>query len=216
VSRPAVRRRLAAFAAAAALALFAALAPVAQARLSRGDRIQVRGIVTDPEGRPLDDVRVVFEASRAVFSLREFRPVLRDTARVAAVTDATGSYALSWPWDGFYNHYELVVGVPVRTPDGEELQVLERKEITRRLGRDAEVAVPVVVEHADFIRSLRRFLETVDSADEQRVHRELGRPDRIEISGEAQSWWYFERGRRYDFRAGRLTEVKTFDPVREP
>ena len=208
------RRLLAAVAVAAAL--LAALAPSVEARVARGDKIEVRGIVTDPEGRPLDDVRVVFEASRAVFSLREFRPVLRDTARVAAVTDAHGAYSLSWPWDGFYNHYELVVGVPVRTPQGEELQVLERKEITRRLGRDAQVAVPVVVEHADFIHSLRRFLETVDSADEERVHRELGRPDRIEITGDAQSWWYFERGRRYDFRAGRLTEVKTFDAVRQP
>lgn len=199
---------------AAALAL--ALAPAAEARREAGETLEIRGIVTDAEGRPLDQVRVVFEASRAVFSLREFRPVLRDTARVAAVTDAAGGYSLRWPWDSFYNHFELVVGVPVRTPQGEELQVLERKEITRRLGRDSQVAVPIVVEHADFVHNLRRFLATVDSPDEERVHRELGRPDRIELSGDSQSWWYFERGRRYDFQGGRLTEVKTFDPVRKP
>lgn len=199
-----------------AAALILAVAPAAEARRQTGDTLEIRGIVTDDQGRPLDRVRVVFEASRAVFSLRELRPVLRDTARVSAVTDAAGGYSVRWPWDTFYNHFELVVGVPVRTPQGEELQVLERKEITRRLGRDSQVAVPIVVEHADFVHSLRRFLATVDTPDEERVHRELGRPDRIELSGDSQSWWYFERGRRYDFLGGRLTEVKTFDPVRQP
>lgn len=202
--------------AAVALAAAVAAAPAAEARLERGETIEIRGIVTDAEGRPLDGVQVVFEASRAVFSLRRFQPVLRDTARVAAVTDASGGYSLRWPWDGFYNHFELVVGVPVRNARGEELQVLERKEVTRRLGRDAQVAVPIVVEHADFVRNLRRFLETVDTPDEERVHREQGRPDRVEISEHSESWWYFDRGRRYDFRDGRLTEVKTFDPVRRP
>lgn len=209
-------RRFPAAAVSLAAALFLALAPAAEARRESGEPLEIRGIVTDDQGRPLDGVRVVFEASRAVFSLREFRPVLRDTARVSAVTDAAGGYSVRWPWDSFYNHFELVVGVPVRTSKGEELQVLERKEITRRLGRDNQVAVPIVVEHADFVHSLRRFLATVDSPDEERVHRELGRPDRIELSGDSQSWWYFERGRRYDFRDGRLTEVKTFDPVRKP
>jgi hypothetical protein len=211
-----VSRRLPAAAVTLAAALLLTLAAAAEARREAGETLEIRGIVTDAEGRPLDQVRVVFEASRAVFSLREFRPVLRDTARVAAVTDAAGGYSLRWPWDSFYNHFELVVGVPVRTPQGEELQVLERKEITRRLGRDSQVAVPIVVEHADFVHNLRRFLATVDSPDEERVHRELGRPDRIELSGDSQSWWYFERGRRYDFLGGRLTEVKTFDPVRKP
>lgn len=209
-------RRLPAAAVTLAVALLLALAPAADARRESGEMLEIRGIVTDDQGRPLDQVRVVFEASRAVFSLRQLRPVLRDTARVSAVTDAAGGYSLRWPWDSFYNHFELVVGVPVRTAQGEELQVLERKEITRRLGRDSQVAVPIVVEHADFVHNLRRFLATVDSPDEERVHRELGRPDRIELSGDSQSWWYFERGRRYDFRDGRLTEVKTFDPVRKP
>jgi hypothetical protein len=211
-----VSRRFPAAAVTLAAALLLALPPAAEARRQTGETLEIRGIVTDDQGRPLDQVRVVFEASRAVFSLREFRPVLRDTARVSAVTDAAGGYSVRWPWDSFYNHFELVVGVPVRTPQGEELQVLERKEITRRLGRDSQVAVPIVVEHADFVHNLRRFLATVDSPDEERVHRELGRPDRIELSGDSQSWWYFERGRRYDFQGGRLTEVKTFDPVRKP
>ncbi|HEX2163291.1 MAG TPA: hypothetical protein VHM02_05030 [Thermoanaerobaculia bacterium] len=211
------RRPLPAAVLALAALLALAVAPAAQARLETGTPVHVRGIVTDEEGRPLDDVRVVLEASRAVFSLRQLRAVLRDTARVAAATDASGGYALRWPWDGYYNHFEIVVGVPVRTAaGGEELQVLQRTEITRRLGRDAEVAVPVVVENAEFVHSLRRFLATVDSADEERVHQQLGRPDRVEIAGAAESWWYFARGRRFDFRDGRLVEVKEFDPVREP
>jgi hypothetical protein len=85
-----VSRRLSAAAVVAALALLVSLAhaPAAEARRQAGEPLEIRGIVTDAEGRPLDRVRVVFEASRAVFSLREFRPVLRDTARVAAETDA--------------------------------------------------------------------------------------------------------------------------------
>ena len=77
-------RRLSAAVVVAALAFALAHAPAAEARRQAGEPLEIRGIVTDAEGRPLDRVRVVFEASRAVFSLREFRPVLRDTARVAA------------------------------------------------------------------------------------------------------------------------------------
>jgi hypothetical protein len=199
------------------VALLAGLAPAALARNEQGEKIQISGLVTDPDGNPLADVTVVLEASRSVFSLRQLRAVERATTRVTAATDRQGHYTLSWPWDSYYNHFELVVGVPVRTARGEELQRLEQVDITRRLGRDSKVVVPLAVEarDADFLRHLRAFLATIDSADEERVYRELGKPDRVEIRGANESWWYFARGRRYDFEAGRLAEVKPFDPVPE-
>lgn len=59
------------------------------------------------------------------------------------------------------------------------------------------------------------------SADEKRIYEEMGKPDRVdrlELSGgeEEVAWWYFERGRSYHFRAGRLEQVVEFDPVGSP
>ena len=211
---PALRRRPLVL---AVLLVALAAATPALARLAPGETIQISGIVTDPAGNPVGDVRVVLEASRSVFSLRSMRTVERDTTRVSAATDASGQFRLKWPWDRFYNHFELAIGVPIRNARGEELQILERVDVTRRLGRDASVVVPVTLEERDlsYLTSLRSFLATIDSPDEERVHQQLGKPDRVEIRDGAQSWWYFQRGRRYDFRDGRLVEVKSFDPVPE-
>ncbi len=205
---------------ACALALAAALlvAPPAEARHQQGEKVQVTGLVTDPSGAPLGDVRVVLEASRKVFSLRRFAPVVQDTTRLAAATDARGEYTLVWPWDKFYNQFDLVVGVPVRVPGGEKLEVLETVDITRRIdGPTDPVVVPLVVQNVDFLHKLRDFLASVDSDDEKRVYRELGRPDRVELHGEGrESWWYFAQGKRYDFADGRLVETKGFEPVQGP
>ncbi|HEX2253510.1 MAG TPA: carboxypeptidase-like regulatory domain-containing protein [Thermoanaerobaculia bacterium] len=190
-----------------------AWAPETHARREKGERVPVSGIVTDAEGQPLADVRVVLEASRAVFSLREFRAVLRDTTRVAAVTDAQGQFRLEWPWDSFYNHFELVAGVPVRSGRGERFQELARSDVTRRVGGRGPVVATLLVENAEFLRTLRSFLAALDSDDEQRVYRDAGMPGRVENQGGEARWWYFEQGRMYRFDRGRLVEVKTFAPV---
>jgi len=198
-----------------ALALVVA-APAAEARHEKGQSISVTGLVTDADGTPLADVRVVLEASREVFSLRQLRPVLRDTTRVAAATNARGEFALAWPWDSFYNHFELVVGVPVREGREETLEELARTEITRRLARNDTVVTTLVVENADFVHKLRDFVAGVDSDDERRVYQQMGTPDRIEERGGETRWYYFERGRMFRFEAGRLVETKAFTPVPEP
>lgn len=195
-----------------ALLLGAAL-PVAAARHGQGTRVEVTGLVTDPGGDPLPEVRVVLEASRAVFSFRSFRRELRNTRRVAGLTGARGDFTLVWPWDEYFNHFELVVGVPVRTARGEEFEELTRKEVTRRLERNNPMVANLTVERAEFVRTLRAFVASVDSDDERRIYQQMGKPDRVEERGAVRSWWYFDQGRMYRFRDGELVETEGFDPV---
>jgi hypothetical protein len=204
---------------AAALLLAAAAAPAAAAQRFRdGDRVEVTGVVTDAEGRPLPGVRVVLEAARTQFDFRRFQRVKKDTTRLTALTGDDGTYELSWPWNGYYNVYELVVGVPVRKPGGETLHVLERVDVSRRLKPEASAVATVVVEDAEFVRTLREFVDSIDTEDERRVYREQGKPDRVEAKTGAvdeAAWWYFESGRVYRFRDGRLVATESFDPVEE-
>jgi len=74
-----------------------------------------------------------------------------------------------------------------------------------------------VVSDADFVRNLREFLATISSEDERRVHRQMGEPDKVERidypDHREVSWWYFESGKVYRFRDGRLEQIEPFDPV---
>lgn len=205
-----------ALALACALVLVAlAAAPQAAAAHDQGTRVEVTGVVTDAAGQPLPDVRVVLEASRAVFSFRQFQRVLRDTRRVAAVSDGQGQFTLVWPWDGYYNHFDLVAGVPVRTGEGETFEVLARKDVSPRIKKNNPMVVTLTVDNADFVRTLRSFLASIDTDDEERIYQQMGKPDRIEEKGNARSWWYFDKGQSYRFVEGNLTGVKTFDPVED-
>lgn len=200
--------------------LFAVLPPpAAAARYTQGDRIQITGIVSDPQGQPIEGVRVVLEASRNVFSLREMRRVDQDVRRVAATTDRAGSFTIEWPWDSYFNKFELAAGVPVRKAGGREnLQELARMDVTSKILAGNPVVTAVVIENRQFIDRLREFLATVSSDDERRIYQEMGKPDRVRTvrypDHEEASWWYFESGRMYRFRDGRLEQVVPFDPVR--
>jgi hypothetical protein len=199
--------------------LLAALPSLAAARYAQGERIQITGIVSDPQGQPIEGVRVVLAASRNVFSLRELRRVDQDTRRVAATTDAAGSFTLEWPWDSYFNKFELLAGVPVRKAGGrEELQELARSDVTSKVLAGSPVVTAVVVENRQFIDRLREFLATVRSDDERRIYQDMGKPDRVQTvrypDHVEASWWYFESGRMYRFRDGKLEQVVPFDPVR--
>jgi hypothetical protein len=219
--RPSAPRRFPALvllALAAAAASLPAPARAVVAPYERGQKVEVTGLVTGPDGAPLRDLRVVLEASRFAFSLREFRRTIRDTRRVAATTDAQGQFSLSFPWDSYYNRFELVVGVPVRKPGGERLEALERIDLTQRLEHGSPVVATVVVKNAAFVANLRRFVAQVQSEDEQRVYGELGKPDEVKVvqfpDHREVSWWFFDSGKVYRFRDGKLTEITPFDPVR--
>lgn len=198
--------------------LLAAFSPVFAARYEQGERVQVTGIVADRNGRPLEGIRVTLEVSRSYFSLRQLRRTAADDVRrVSALTNAKGEYTLEWPWDSYFNHFELVSGVPVRKGSEDRLEELAREDVTKRLLAGSPVVVSPVVENTKFLDSLRQFLAMVRSADERRTYEEMGRPDRVQRleypDHVEDSWWYFESGRVYRFRDGRLEQVVPFTPV---
>lgn len=205
--------------AAATLAGTLVAAPAAAApRLQQGERIEVTGLVTGPDGKPIENVQVVLELVREAFDFRSFRRTRQQVTPVAATTDAGGEYTIAFPWDTFYNRFELVVGVPVRGRGGEELLELERVDLTPRIAKGTPVVATVVVQNAAFVRNFRQFLGTVDTDDERRVYQQEGRPDRVKVTKYPDhtetAWWYFAAGHVYRFIDGTLRANETFDPVR--
>ena len=191
----------------------------AAAHYDQGQRIQVTGLVADSQGQPLQGIRVVLEVSRTYFSIRNLRRTADpDVRRVSATTDARGNYTLEWPWDSYFNHFEVVAGVPVHTRTGETVQELARQEITRRVEAGSPAVVAVTIENRVFLDNLRQFLASIQTDDQRKVYQEMGKPDRVRnvrYPGYLESsWWYFEAGRVYRFRDGRLEQVTPFDPVR--
>lgn len=201
--------------------LLLAASPVAAARFAQGERVQITGAVSDPQGRPLSDVRVSLEVTRTYFSVRQLRRTqTEEIRRVTAVTDASGQFNLTWPWDSYFNHFELVVGVPVRKARQEQLVELAREDVTSRLQAGSPMVASLVVQkqNAEFVVKLRELLATIRSDDERRVYDEMGKPDKVErvqYPGRTEvSWWYFEAGRVYRFKDGRLEQVVPFEPVK--
>jgi len=198
--------------------LAGAFAPAVAARYAQGERVQVTGVVADAQGQPLPEVRVTFEATRTYFSIRVLRRTAdKEVRRVSVTTNAAGVYTLEWPWDSYFNHFEVVAGVPVRTRTGERLEELARQDATRRVLAGSPAVVAVTVENRQFLDTLRQFLASIQTEDQRKVYEEMGKPDRIrnvQYPGHLESsWWYFESGRVYRFRDGRLEQVVPFDPV---
>ncbi len=187
------------------------------ARYQQGERVQLTGVVSDRAGRPLENVRVVLEAKRSYFSVRTFRREDGEVRRLSAVTNAKGEYSMEWPWDTYFNRFEMLAGVPVRKARVDRLEVLAREDVTQRILGGSPVVVSLVIENSRFVDTLREFMASVRSDDERRIYEEMGKPDKVERlnypdHAEA-SWWYFESGRVYRFRDGRLDQVVPFTPV---
>jgi 5-hydroxyisourate hydrolase-like protein (transthyretin family) len=200
------------------LLLAGALVPAAAARYDQGQRVQVTGVISDVQGQPVADVRVVLEVSRSYFSIRQLRRTEdKDVRRVSATTNAAGEYTLNWPWDSYFNHFELVVGAPVHAPAGEKVEEISREDVTRRVEAGSPVVVAVTVQNRRFLDNFRQFLASIRTDDQRKVYQEMGRPDRIrnvQYPGYLESsWWYFESGKVYRFHDGRLQQVVPFDPV---
>jgi hypothetical protein len=220
---PAAALRAAALAAALCIALLAASAiPTAagDTTYKEGDKVQLTGVVTDASGGPVPGLKVVLEMGRTYLSLRQLRRSEKDVRRVGAVSGAHGEYTIEWPWDSYFNHFEILAGVTVRRGGEESLQVLEREDVSDRVKDGSPVTVPIVVYHRAFVDHLREFLASVRSADERHTYEEMGVPDdvkQVNYAGRPQeiemSWWYFDAGKVYRFHDGLLERVDRFDPV---
>lgn len=187
------------------------------AAYTEGQPVLVQGIVSDREGKPIRDVQVELEASRLGFSVYPWGDRKRDVVTGTANTDPQGGYGLQFPWSRLYNHFEVVVSIPVATAHGEDRQELRRIDISRRMGQGSPVAVPVTLEDTSFLDTLREFLSSLRTEEEKATYRDVGRPDRVDRNTLPDhvdtAWWYFEEGKVYRFRDGRLQTVDSFDPV---
>lgn len=207
-----------------ALTLAAPLIAPAAATASpyqQGDHVLFTGLITDTAGKPLPGVRVVLEVARSYISLRELRRTEKDVRRVSSLTNAQGEYTLDWPWDSYFNRFELLAGVEVRRGRDETLEVLEREDVSKSVQAGSPVVSAMVVHNRSFIDRLRDFMSSVQSPDEKRVYQDMGTPDdvkRTNYTGRPQedevTWWYFDAGKVYRFRGGLLTQVDPFDPVK--
>lgn len=192
--------------------------PASAVHYKQGDAVTLTGLVSDAQGAPLAGVRVVFEASRSYFSFRQLRRDDKDLRKVTATTDAHGAYTIVWPWDSYFNRFAIVAGVPYKLRGGEALEELDRQDVTRPISGGSPVVVSVVVKSREFLDHFRAFLDSIRTEDQRKVYDELGKPDKIQnvqSPGSLESsWWYFEIGRVYRFRDGRLEQVVPFDPVK--
>ncbi len=208
------RRIFRAIALGCAVASFAGLASERAAALSTGDPVTISGKVTDTGGRPLSGVRIVLEASRK--SLRRGENEVR---RVVANTDASGAYSISWPWDPYFNRFEIQAGAAIRRGKEERFEPFERQSLSVRQMESGPVVVPLIIRDGERLTKLRSFETQIRTDDERRVFAELGQPDEVRIVEypglRETTWWYFELGRAYRFEAGRLVQVIPFDPIRK-
>lgn len=184
-----------------------------------GERFIITGIVTDGQGMPLPKVQVALEAARSAFNLKTFRREKQGVQRLTTSTNERGEYSIEWPWSDFYNSFELVVGVPVRRGSVDKLRELERLDITSRMAGGSPVVAALAVTDTSFLKTLRDFLASIKSDDEHKVYAAMGQPDQVDRTqypGSLEAtWWYFEAGKAYRFRDGKLVDTTPFDPIRQ-
>ncbi len=182
-----------------------------------GEFIEIIGAVTDAEGMPIPDLTVALEGSRKAFSVTKMRSTERDRTRVNAKTDSAGQFSLRWRWVDYYNHFELLVGLPEGAGDDAELEVYERVDISKQIRGGSPVVTNVTVTERLSLDRPNDFSASIDTDDERRIFNEMGNPDRVRrvVSGDHEevSWWYFQSGKAYRFKDGVLDQVVHFEPI---
>jgi len=119
--------------------------PAAATPYNDNERVQFTGVVSDPAGKPVPGAQVVVEVSRRYLSLRQLRRAEKDARRVGTSTNAQGEYSIEWPWDGYFNHFQLLAGVSVRHGKEEHLEVLESEDVTERVLAGSPVVSPIEI-----------------------------------------------------------------------
>lgn len=194
-----------------ATALFFCAFVGAEAALYRdGEKIEVRGVVTDSEGMPIPDLTVNLEIARYAFDWKKFRKTRHEVSKATTTTDPSGAYAFEWTWYDYYNNFQLIVGMMVRDADfGQDVfQTLHREDIAPRVGQGSPVVVNMEVRDSPFLDTQPVAAQPVDSEplagdpvesepldtpdtasesatdvrsdDESRIRDEMGQPDRVQ------------------------------------
>jgi hypothetical protein len=188
----------------------------------RGETIAIDGSVTDATGAAVEGMTVVLLATHRGFDLRSLRRVEEGLVRVPAITDARGRFAIEWTWNPYYDTFRMRAegGVAAQGGGAPASAVLTEVDLTRRIKQGSPVVVALEVASAGPHRTAREFDAAAHSDDQRRVFEEMGKPDRVDrldmMGGDEVAWWYFEHGKSYHFRAGRLDQVNEFEPVKGP
>lgn len=209
----------------------AAPPPTNRSDYRSGAMVAFTGKVIDVAGEPLPGITVVLEVSRSELTLGQrlnpVRMLRRDSAtgtptlHVLGETGADGVFRIEWSWNRRYDTFAVVAALPIRQR-GEELDVLRRVDVSLKVDGSPTIDVPIELEETPLLAWARKFFhpDAAPSADERRVYHEVGRPDRVDTAvtdyDPDSSWWYFEIGRVYRFREGRLDQVEHFEPVTSP
>ena len=185
---------------------------------ARDTVVTVTGGVTDSNGTPIQDIEVVLEGSRRNFKFKKFKKENDHPRVVSTKTNARGEYTLRWRWHEYYNHFELRTVVPVRRTGGKEApEVLASADLSTRILNGSPVAANLEIADTTFLESMRSFIASLDSQDEDRIYREMGKPDKVETlkfpDREEVSWWYFGQGKTFRFTDGQVDQVVDFDPI---
>ncbi len=177
---------IAAFASvAASAAIVIAATPAAATPYNDNERVQFTGVVSDPAGKPVPGAQVVVEVSRRYLSLRQLRRAEKDVRRVGASTNAQGEYSIEWPWDGYFNHFQLLAGVSIRHGKEEHFEVLASEDVTERVLAGSPVVSPIEIHDRGVVDRVRDFVAAVRSEDQRRVYEEMGVPEDVKRVSDA-------------------------------
>lgn len=180
------------------------------------DPLTVTGTVVDGDGQPLADTTVILEMRRESFSIRSLDQRTGPPLQLTTTSDASGDFRFEIQPDDHYNLFELGVGVEVQRNGRPAYEILSRREITDLVAGGGPVSVGIDVPEARFLRWLERWRDGRASVDEDKLFRDLGRPDRLTLDDGETSWWYFAEGKVYRLRDGDLAQVQHFEPIPDP
>lgn len=177
---------------------------------------QISGYVRDASGQPIAGVTVLLEASRTAFRLRSFKRQTTEPVQLPTTTDTSGRFTFPWRQDRHFTDIELHVALPVKKGGRDAFERFLSQDISEQVrAAEGPLEVLLTVQDSTQLAWLRRFLDGTAHADEDKVFRDMGRPDRLDRDDvlDESSWWYFSAGKVYHFRAGKLDQVTHFDPV---
>lgn len=186
----------------------------AEGKRKNGEIVRITGQVLDPDGQPVDGVIVVLAATKSSYSFLKRQKTVEPPLRQTAAVDARGRFELEWHWDRYYNDFTLFAGLEVSRGGAPGFERLTSEQnISDRLKLEGPTHVTLTLNQHGYADWLKRFLTDRSSPDEEKIFREVGRPDRIRTHGRESSWWYFELGTVYRFENGKLEQVIHFDPM---